>query len=122
MVNEVNAAVNGKDATIHDVDVLRNFVVFYGKEKEKQKICKYFVFRTVYFLKCESRTKKITLTKFVRENNHMRVFIGQSNELFGVSTNCYSLIRRKEISRQEKLIKDCQEHSSISTFFAKVID
>lgn len=54
----------------------------------------------------------------------MRVFIGQrqSNELFGVSTNCYSLIRRKEISRQEKLIKDCQEHSSISTFFAKVID
>lgn len=38
MVNEVNAAVNGKDATIHDVDVLKNFVVFYGKEKEKQKM------------------------------------------------------------------------------------
>lgn len=47
MVNEVNAAVNGKDATIHDVDVLKNFVVFYGKEKEKRENGKYFAFRTV---------------------------------------------------------------------------
>lgn len=43
MVNEVNAAVNGNDATIHDVDVLKNF---HGNKEIRKMIIEFF-FRLV---------------------------------------------------------------------------
>lgn len=44
MVNEVNAAVNGNDATIHDVDVLKNF---HGNKEIRKMIIEFFFFRLV---------------------------------------------------------------------------